>query len=81
MTEQAAAGVAREREAVMPRIMPTPIAAPAARPAEVRPRRVAADVLEAVLPGPGRDRLAQGPALVVTTGQQPGLFTGPLYTV
>ncbi len=81
MTEPAAAGVARERDAVMPRIVPTPIAAPAARPAEVPPRRVTADVLAAVLPGPARDRLAQGPVLVVTTGQQPGLFTGPLYTV
>src|SRR5207247_2135271 len=33
------------------------------------------------LPGPARDRLAGGEVLVVTTGQQPGLFTGPLYTV
>ncbi len=81
MTEQAAARVTRERDAVMPRIVPTPITAPAARPAEVPPRRVAPDVLAAVLPGPARDRLAQGPVLVVTTGQQPGLFTGPLYTV
>jgi bacillithiol synthase len=38
-------------------------------------------VLEAALPGPGRERLAAGASLVVTTGQQPGLFTGPLYTV
>lgn len=37
--------------------------------------------MAAVLPGTGRDRLAQGEVLVVTTGQQPGLFTGPLYTV
>jgi bacillithiol biosynthesis cysteine-adding enzyme BshC len=28
-----------------------------------------------------RDALLAGKALVVTTGQQPGLFTGPLYTV
>jgi uncharacterized protein YllA (UPF0747 family) len=34
-----------------------------------------------VLPGPGRDRLAGGEVLVVTTGQQPALFAGPLYTV
>ena len=46
-----------------------------------KPRRVPADVLGATLPGPGRDRLAAGEVLVVTTGQQPGLFTGPLYTV
>lgn len=45
------------------------------------PRRVTADVLSATLPGPGRDRLAAGEVLAVTTGQQPGLFTGPLYTV
>jgi uncharacterized protein YllA (UPF0747 family) len=39
------------------------------------------DVLASVLPGPGRDRLAAGEVLAITTGQQPGLFTGPLYTV
>jgi len=46
-----------------------------------KPRRVHPDVLAAVLPGPGRDRLAAGDVLAVTTGQQPALFTGPLYTV
>ena len=46
-----------------------------------KPRRVPDDVLAATLPGPGRDRLAAAAALVVTTGQQPGLFTGPLYTI
>jgi uncharacterized protein YllA (UPF0747 family) len=45
------------------------------------PRRVAEALIATTLPGPGRDRLAAGDALVVTTGQQPGLFTGPLYTV
>lgn len=45
------------------------------------PRRIHPDVLAATLPGPGRDRLAKGDVLVVTTGQQPGLFTGPLYTI
>ncbi len=63
-----------------PRIMVTPIA-PLAEPRDGAPRRVSATLLEATLPGPGRDRLAAGEALVVTTGQQPGLFTGPLYTV
>ena len=65
----------------LPRIVPTPIAVPMGAPAAVTPRRVSADVLEAVMPGPGRDRLAAGEVLVVTTGQQPGLFTGPLYTI
>jgi bacillithiol synthase len=67
---------------VIPRIVATPIGSGAAvRPRTLAPRRVSADVLEAVLPGPGRDRLAAGEVLVVTTGQQPGLFTGPLYTI
>jgi bacillithiol synthase len=48
---------------------------------ERQPRQVAADVIAAALPGPGRDRLAREPVLVVTTGQQPGLFPGPLYTI
>jgi uncharacterized protein YllA (UPF0747 family) len=46
-----------------------------------KPRRIHADALAAMLPGPGRDRLANGDVLAITTGQQPGLFTGPLYTV
>ena len=67
----------------MPRIVTSPIAAAPAALATGggTPRRVSADVLAAVLPGPGRDRLAAGEVLVVTTGQQPGLFTGPLYTI
>ncbi len=66
-----------------PRLIATPIAA-ARAPAALRrmaPRRVAESLVATTLPGPGRDRLAAGEALVVTTGQQPGLFTGPLYTV
>jgi uncharacterized protein YllA (UPF0747 family) len=65
----------------LPRIVSTPISAARGAPAVVTPRRVSGDVLAAVLPGPGRDRLAAGEVLVVTTGQQPGLFTGPLYTI
>jgi len=66
---------------VIARILSTPIAmAPGKIPAG-KPRRIPADVLAAVVPGPGRDRLAAGDVLAVTTGQQPGLFTGPLYTV
>jgi len=63
------------------RILSTPIAAPAEKIPAGKRRRVSPDVLAAVLPGPGRDRLADGDVLAVTTGQQPGLFTGPLYTV
>ena len=66
---------------MLPRILTTPIDAPRAAPTRLEPREIAPEVLEAVLPGPGRDRLAAGPVLAVTTGQQPGLFTGPLYTV
>ncbi len=65
---------------MIPRILPTPIAAPVA-PRAGTPRRVSQAVLDATLPGQGRDRLAAGETLVVTTGQQPGLFTGPLYTI
>jgi uncharacterized protein YllA (UPF0747 family) len=66
---------------VNPRIVTTPIAPLVVPETPVAPRRVEPDVIAAALPGPGRDRLAAGPVLVVTTGQQPGLFTGPLYTV
>lgn len=66
-----------------PRLVATPIApAPAVATLQrMPPRPVAQPLVATTLPGPGRDRLAAGDVLVVTTGQQPGLFTGPLYTV
>lgn len=66
---------------MIPTILSTPLPKAAGPIPAGKPRRVHADVLEAVLPGPGRERLAAGEVLVVTTGQQPVLFTGPLYTV
>ena len=66
---------------MIPRIVTTPIAPLALPEVSIAPRRVAPEVIAAALPGPGRDRLASDAVLVVTTGQQPGLFTGPLYTV
>jgi bacillithiol synthase len=67
---------------MIPRIVPTPIVeAPPPEALMREPQRLTERLLDATLPGPGRDRLAAGPVLVVTTGQQPGLFTGPLYTV
>jgi len=63
------------------RILSTPLPMAAGKIPAGKPRRVHPDVLAAVLPGPGRERLAAGEVLAVTTGQQPVLFTGPLYTV
>lgn len=66
---------------MIPRFVTTPLDGARGVPAKVAPRPITPDVLEAILPGPGRDRLAAGAVLAVTTGQQPGLLTGPLYTV
>ena len=63
------------------RILSTPLPMQAGKLPAGKPRRVDPDVLTSVLPGPGRDRLAAGDVLAITTGQQPGLFTGPLYTI
>lgn len=63
-------------------IVDTPLGIAPAVP-EPRAGGFPADLEAALLPGApeARARLAQPGALVVTTGQQPGLFGGPLYTV
>ena len=66
---------------MIPRIVQTPIAPLELPTQHGKPRRVGPEVVASVLPGPGRDRLATGEVLAVTTGQQPGLFTGPIYTI
>jgi len=63
------------------RVIATPIGAPGGKIPDGNARLIAPEVLQSILPGPARDRLAQGAVLAVTTGQQPALFTGPLYTI
>ncbi len=66
------------------RIVPTPLAARTAWPSPL-PGGFDPSLLPAIIAGPGqaalRARLAEPGVLVVTTGQQPALFTGPLYAV
>jgi len=66
------------------RFVPTPLDTPLAPP-EPRTGGLNFGLREAFVASPARDaalaRLAEPGALAVTSGQQPGLFTGPLYTV
>jgi bacillithiol biosynthesis cysteine-adding enzyme BshC len=66
------------------RILATPIAASATWP-QPAPGGFDSTLLPALINGPGQDtlraRLAEPGVLAVTTGQQPALFTGPLYAV
>jgi bacillithiol biosynthesis cysteine-adding enzyme BshC len=66
------------------RLVPTPLDAPLAGPSR-REGGFDASLAKAFWPSPaveqGVRRLCMPGAVAVTSGQQPGLFTGPLYTV
>ena len=66
------------------RIVGTPLAGELREPRQ-RNGGIASEVREGFLRAPGdaalQKKLAHPDVLVVTSGQQPALFTGPLYTV
>jgi bacillithiol biosynthesis cysteine-adding enzyme BshC len=66
------------------RFVPTPLDSPLVLP-EPRTGGLDPALRDALVPSPARDaalaRLAEPGVLAVTSGQQPGLFGGPLYTV
>ena len=67
------------------RIVPTPLTQSVPLPEPSRAGGVAENLLSALIDAPGiepvRQRLKDPATLVVTTGQQPALFTGPMYTM